>query len=164
MDRFQTFLSISTCAATTRTFLFDLENREGAKLWIDGRLAVDNDFNSEMTSGSQHKFAHVHLTKGFHQAGPHTTHRPLTVCSECTSAELRTRHILHPGTTRHPVSTSTETVAAAERCSSEATAVSRSPLSFVRRLFNTSLICQALPRGACGVLPGRRVVHAYSPL
>jgi len=52
----------------TNTFMFDLENREGAKLWIDGRLAVDNDFNAlEQPVGTKRKYAHVHLTAGYHQ-------------------------------------------------------------------------------------------------
>ena len=30
---------------TTNTFTFELDNKEGAKLWLDGVLCVDNDYN-----------------------------------------------------------------------------------------------------------------------
>lgn len=50
------------------TFTFDLENREGAKLWIDGRLAVANDVNDAAPgSGTRRHHAHVHLTPGLHR-------------------------------------------------------------------------------------------------
>ena len=40
----------------------------GGRLWIDGRLAVDNDFNAlEHPVGTRRKYAHVHLAAGFHQ-------------------------------------------------------------------------------------------------
>lgn len=49
------------------TFTFDLENREGAKLWIGGRLAVSNDFNAGQDARTRRAHAHVHLTAGLHQ-------------------------------------------------------------------------------------------------
>lgn len=44
------------------TFTFDLENREGAKLWIAGRLAVANDFNAGQEAGTKRQRSHMHLT------------------------------------------------------------------------------------------------------
>ena len=49
------------------TFTFELENREGAKLWIGGRLVVGNDFNSAQDVGTRRRRHHVHLTAGLHQ-------------------------------------------------------------------------------------------------
>lgn len=48
------------------TFTFDLENREGAKLWVDGRVAVANDFNAAAVPGTRRARSHVHLTAGLH--------------------------------------------------------------------------------------------------
>ena len=48
------------------TFTFEMENREGAKLWLDGRLAIDNDFNAAMETRTRRRRTHVHLTAGLH--------------------------------------------------------------------------------------------------
>ena len=49
------------------TFTLEMENREGAKLWIDGRLAIDNDFNAAMDARTRRRRTRVHLIAGLHQ-------------------------------------------------------------------------------------------------
>ena len=36
----------------TNTFTFELDNREGAKLYLDGRLCIDNDWNVRDTGAT----------------------------------------------------------------------------------------------------------------
>ena len=52
----------------TNTFTFELDNREGAKMWVDGVLALDNDYNAERDSVivSRSLHARAHLEAGYH--------------------------------------------------------------------------------------------------
>lgn len=58
---------------TTNTFTFELDNKEGAKLWLDGVLCVDNDYNLRgavavpgVVVPARVKQNKVHLTAGYH--------------------------------------------------------------------------------------------------
>ena len=52
----------------TNTFTFELDNREGAKLYLDGRLCIDNDWNVRDTgeTAAVVKQNKVHLAAGYH--------------------------------------------------------------------------------------------------
>ena len=52
----------------TNTFTFELDNREGAKLYLDGRLCIDNDWNVRDTGATAAvvKQNKVHLAAGYH--------------------------------------------------------------------------------------------------
>ena len=52
----------------TNTFTFELDNREGAKLYLGGRLCIDNDWNVRDTgeTAAVVKQNKVHLAAGYH--------------------------------------------------------------------------------------------------
>ena len=67
-DRWAARITGNLFIEKTNTYTLELENREGAKLWVDGSLAVDNDFSVHETGETdmRSKHAHVHLSAGYH--------------------------------------------------------------------------------------------------
>ena len=52
----------------SNTFAFELDNREGAKLWINGALRVNNDFSVRETgaAAASRRYVNAYLSKGYH--------------------------------------------------------------------------------------------------
>ena len=52
----------------SNTFAFELDNREGARLFLDGALRVNNDFSAAETyeQGARKRYVNVYLSEGYH--------------------------------------------------------------------------------------------------
>jgi len=67
-SRFAARITGQILVERSNTFAFELDNREGAKLWIDGALRVNNDFSVLETGAvaTSRRYVNVYLSKGYH--------------------------------------------------------------------------------------------------
>ena len=73
-SRFAARITGQILVERSNTFAFELDNREGAKLWIDGALRVNNDF-SVLESGAldaARRYVNVYLSEGYHNPVSYT--------------------------------------------------------------------------------------------